>query len=186
MINLLRRFNAVLAKLNLANAVFGKRVAGFLLAAMVAMIIAQVGFRYILNDSLTWTEELSKFAMVWIACLVAPWAYLKHLNVAIDMFHAALPATMQRIAEVIITLLLLVINYQFFIYSLGFLEGGHSITAASVPLSLFYIYLCLPYLFGSLFMIGIEKLIDSLLSPIKPISGDFLDNAVIHDEKGVN
>ena len=189
MINLLRRLNAILAKLNLANAVFGKRAAGFLLAAMVAMIIAQVGFRYVLNDSLTWTEELSKFAMVWIACLVAPWAYLKHLNVAIDMFHAALPATMQRIAEALITLLLLLINYQFFTYSLGFLESGHSITAASVPLSLFYIYLCLPYLFGSLFLIGIEKLINYFITPIVPLSGDLevkVANAAIHDDKGVN
>lgn len=166
MIKVLKRCHDALAQFNLLNATVGKRVAGFMLAAMVFMILAQVGFRYIVNDSLTWTEEFSKFAMVWIACLVAPWAYLKHLNVAIDIFNNALPHAMQRLAEVVLTLLLLVINYQFFVYSLGFLESGKSITAASVPVSLFYIYLCLPYLFGSLFIVGIEKLIEQFIKPL--------------------
>jgi TRAP-type C4-dicarboxylate transport system permease small subunit len=155
-----------LSLLNQTNARIGKYAAGVLLAAMVVMIIAQVGFRYILNDSLTWTEELSKFAMVWIACLVAPWAYLHHLNVSIDMFHEALPKTMQRLAEIIITLLVLLVSFYFFQYSLGFVDNGKSINAASVPISLFYIYLCMPYVFASLFLVGIEKLVHYLIDPI--------------------
>lgn len=162
----LKTINIPLSKLNNCNAIIGKNTAGVLLAAMVFMIIAQVGFRYILNDSLTWTEELSKFAMVWIACLVAPWAYLHHLNVSIDMFHEALPKGMQRIAEIIITLMVLIISFQFFKYSLGFVGNGMSINAASVPISLFYIYLCMPYVFASLFLVGIEKLINYCISPL--------------------
>lgn len=169
-LNTIKKVNKALGSLNRTNALIGKNVAGVLLAAMVFMIIAQVGFRYLLNDSLTWTEELSKFAMVWIACLVAPWAYLHHLNVSIDMFHEALPRTMQRIAEIIITVLVLLISYQFFIYSLGFVGNGKSINAASVPISLFYIYLCMPYVFASLFLIGIEKLINFCTNPIQQSS----------------
>ncbi|MDT0595170.1 TRAP transporter small permease [Glaciecola petra] len=162
----LKTINKPLGQLNNINATIGKNSAGILLAMMVLMIIAQVGFRYILNDSLTWTEELSKFAMVWIACLVAPWAYLHHLNVSIDMFHEALPKGMQRIAEIIITLLVLIITFQFFKYSVGFVSNGMSINAASVPISLFYIYLCMPYVFASLFLVGIEKLIHYCTVPL--------------------
>lgn len=61
-------------------------LAAALLAAMVVMVIAQVFFRYVLNDSLGWTEELAKYLMVWVACLVAPWAYRENLNVSIQMF----------------------------------------------------------------------------------------------------
>ena len=77
--------NTPLGKLNYAVASAAKNLAGGLLALMLGMILAQVFFRYVLNDSLAWTEELAKFAMVWVACLVAPWAYREHLNVSIQM-----------------------------------------------------------------------------------------------------
>lgn len=139
-------------------------MAAILLAAMSIMIIAQVAFRYVLNDSLTWTEELAKFSMIWIACLVAPWAYVKHLNVAIEMFNEALPIVLQRIADICITLLVLVVSYQFFLYSLDFVVAGKTISASSVKLSLFYVYLCMPYVFGSLFLIALEKLLRQIFS----------------------
>lgn len=166
MMNLLKGFINLLDTLNEANANFGRWTAGLFLAAMVCMIIAQVGFRYLLNDSLTWTEELSKFAMVWISCLVAPYAYKHHLNVSIEMFHQALPAALARVAEIAITLLVLLISYLFFKYSLGFVANGASINAASVPLSLFCVYLCMPYAFGSLLLVGIQRLLEQTSTPI--------------------
>jgi TRAP-type C4-dicarboxylate transport system permease small subunit len=166
MVATLRFLVKKLSVVNYMNATAGKNVAAVLLAAMTLMIISQVFFRYILNDSLAWTEELAKFAMVWMACLVAPWAYIKHLNVAIDMFHQALPIYMQRAAEIAITLLVLIVSYQFLMYSLNFVSGGRSITAASVNIPLFYIYLCIPYLFGSLLLIAFEKLLTQLTTPV--------------------
>lgn len=168
MLDFWQRCTRVLIQVNRLNANMGKSIAGLLLAAMVVMVIAQVAFRYIANDSLTWTEELAKFAMVWIACLVAPWAYLNHLNVAVDIFHSALPIKIKRLAEIVITLVILLTCYQFFVYSLAFLDTGRSMMAASVPLSLFYIYLCLPYLFGSLFSIAVEKLVLQLRTITEP------------------
>ena len=41
--------------------------------------------------------------MVWVACLVAPWAYREHLNVSIQMFADALPAILRRLTELMIT-----------------------------------------------------------------------------------
>ena len=166
MLGVVRFFIKILSSFNLANASVGKNLAAVLLASMTLMIIAQVFFRYILNDSLAWTEELAKFAMVWSACLVAPWAYIKHLNVAIDMFHQALPKYMQRFVEISITVLVLIVSFQFFMFSLDFVIGGKSITAASVNLPLFYVYLCIPYVFGSLVLIAVEKLLTQLSTPV--------------------
>jgi TRAP-type C4-dicarboxylate transport system permease small subunit len=82
------------------------------------------------------------------------------------MFHQALPIYMQRAAEIAITLLVLIVSYQFLMYSLNFVSGGRSITAASVNIPLFYIYLCIPYLFGSLLLIAFEKLLTQLTTPV--------------------
>jgi TRAP-type C4-dicarboxylate transport system permease small subunit len=166
MISFVIKMNTALGALNFHIARSAKYVAGFLLALMVIMILAQVFFRYVLNDSLTSTEELSKFAMVWIACLVAPWAYREDLNVSIEMFHEALPALPKRIAEVIITLLIMLISAIFFLQSISFVAGGMTITAASVDIKLWIFYLCIPFAFGSLFLVGIEKLIQQLSSPL--------------------
>jgi TRAP-type C4-dicarboxylate transport system permease small subunit len=158
--------NSPLGKLNYALASAAKNLAGGLLALMLGMILAQVFFRYVLNDSLAWTEELAKFAMVWVACLVAPWAYRAHLNVSIQMFADALPAILRRITELMITLLVMVICGIFFLQSLEFWQTGLSINASSVPVKLAYFYSCAPFAFGSICLVGLEKLIEQLCLPL--------------------
>lgn len=158
--------NTPLGKLNYTVANIAKNLAGGLLALMLGMILAQVFFRYVLNDSLAWTEELAKFAMVWVACLVAPWAYRAHLNVSIQMFADALPAVLRRITELLITLLVMVICGIFFLQSLEFWQSGLTINASSVPVKLAYFYSCAPFAFGSICLVGLEKLIEQLCLPL--------------------
>jgi TRAP-type C4-dicarboxylate transport system permease small subunit len=158
--------NTPLGKINYVVAKIAKNIAGGLLALMLLMILAQVFFRYVLNDSLAWTEELAKFAMVWVACLVAPWAYREHLNVSIQMFADALPAVLRRITELLITLLVMFICGNFFIQSLEFWQTGLSINASSVPVKLAYFYSCAPFAFGSICMVCLEKLIEQLCLPL--------------------
>ena len=158
--------NTPLGKFNNAVASVAKNLAGGLLALMLGMILAQVFFRYVLNDSLAWTEELAKFDMVWLACLVAPWAYREHLNVSIQMFADALPAILRRITELMITLLVIVICGIFFLQSLEFWQTGLSINASSVPVKLAYFYSCAPFAFGSICLVGLEKLIEQLCLPL--------------------
>lgn len=158
--------SAPLGKVNLIIANGAKNLAAGLLALMLVMILAQVFFRYVLNDSLAWTEELSKFAMVWVACLVAPWAYRQHLNVSIQMFADALPALLRRITELLITLLVIAICGIFFVQSIEFWQSGLSINASSVHVKLAYFYSCAPFAFGSICLVGVERLIEQLCLPL--------------------
>lgn len=157
---------AIVKPLGIINYYVGlvaRNIAGVLLAAMLLMILMQVFFRYVMNDSLTWTEELSKYAMVWVTCLVAPWAYRENLNVSIEMFADALPDLLKRLTEVLITLLVMLISVMFFIYSITFWQSGLTITASSVPLHLAVFYSCVPFMFAALFFIGLERLILQIL-----------------------
>ena len=133
---------------------------------MLFMILAQVLFRYVLNDSLTWTEELAKFSMVWVACLVAPWAYRHHLNVSIELFADALPTKLRQASEVIISLLIITISAIFLRQSISFWQGGWSITASSMPIPLAYFYSCIPFAFGGIVLVGVEKLLCQIASLI--------------------
>jgi TRAP-type C4-dicarboxylate transport system permease small subunit len=164
---LLHNINRPLGKLNYCIANIAKNLAGLLLAIMLLMILSQVFFRYALNDSLTWTEELAKFSMVWVACLVAPWAYRENLNVSIQMFADSLPPRLRRVCEIIITFLVLTICSLFFIQSLAFWQSGLTIEASSVPIKLAYFYSCTPFAFAAICLVGLERLIDQLCQPLE-------------------
>lgn len=149
----------VLGTINYHIGLWARNIAGVLLAGMLMMILMQVFFRYVLNDSLTWTEELSKYSMVWIACLVAPWAYRENLNVSIEMLADALPAPLKKLSEALITVLVIMVSAIFLIYSIGFWQSGLTITASSVPVKLALFYSCIPFMFAALILVGIERLL---------------------------
>lgn len=52
-----------------------------LVTVMVAVSLAQVFWRYVFNDPLTWSEELARYLFVWIAYLSAwlTWRYRAHI-----------------------------------------------------------------------------------------------------------
>ena len=61
---------------------------GFSMALIVA---AQVFFRYILNESLFWSEELARYLMVWLTFLGTSVAYRRRVHPSIDVLYTRLP-----------------------------------------------------------------------------------------------
>lgn len=74
--------------------------------------MAQVFFRYVLNNALPWPEEASRFLMLWSTALMAPTAFRRGGFVAIDMVIRLLPrmvATGLSLFLVSLTILILLI-----------------------------------------------------------------------------
>ncbi len=90
-----------------------------LLGVMVAVILAQVVFRYVLGDALNWTEEAARFGMLWMTGLMAPVAYRRGGFVAIDMLERALP----RVAAALLTLALAGVSLLVLVYALPIASG---------------------------------------------------------------
>lgn len=80
-----------LQMLNDALGFAGRWIAVAALAAMVAVILLQVFFRYVLNNALPWPDEAARFFMLWMTGMVAPVAYRRGGFVAIDMAAQWLP-----------------------------------------------------------------------------------------------
>ena len=68
---------------------------GFLMAVTVAL---QVFFRYVLNHSLFWSEELARYLLVWLTFLGASAAYYRKVHPGIDFLYDRLPASIQKAA----------------------------------------------------------------------------------------
>ena len=164
----MRRVLTHLAKVNEILCGAARGFAGLLLVAMVIIVILQIVFRYVLNDSLIWTEELAKTMMVWTAFLVAPWAYRVGANVRIEIFVAEMPRALRKSMELFLNLLVFWIVIVFLWESFGFWQRGLSVRADSLPIQVAWFYLVVPVAFFLLLLAGIEQLLRNFLALRNP------------------
>lgn len=76
---------------------------------MVVVILAQVFFRYVLNNALPWPEELARFLMLWATGLMIPTAYRRSGFVSIEIFSRLLPRVIGGVLALILGMLALVL-----------------------------------------------------------------------------
>jgi TRAP-type C4-dicarboxylate transport system permease small subunit len=164
----LRRILARLAYVNELTCGIARNFAGLLLVAMVLIVVMQIVFRYVLNDSLIWTEELAKTMMVWTAFLVAPWAYRVGANVRIEIFTNEMPKRLRKSMELILNLAVLWIVAIFLWESFGFWTRGLTVRADSLPIQVAWFYSVVPVAFSLLLLAGIEQILRNVLGLLHP------------------
>jgi len=74
---------------------------GFSMALLVAV---QVFFRYVLNSSLFWSEELARYMLVWLSFFGATVAYYRNLHPGVDTLNTMLPRQHQRLTRITVDL----------------------------------------------------------------------------------
>ena len=79
---------------------------GFTMAVIVAV---QVFFRYVLNHSLFWSEELARYLLVWLTFLGASVAYRRRAHPGIDFFYIKMPPTIKTTARFLVHLTSLIL-----------------------------------------------------------------------------
>jgi TRAP-type transport system small permease protein len=88
-----------------------ERVATFIaagtLATALVVMAAQVVYRYLLSDSLIWSEEVARYALVWSSMVGAAVAYRQGAHVAVTDLLVRFPAPLQRFVVRVIHLLIL-------------------------------------------------------------------------------
>jgi TRAP-type C4-dicarboxylate transport system permease small subunit len=75
---------------------------------MCAVTFAQAAGRYVFHFSFVWSEELSRYLMVWISMLGGAVAARRRMHFGFESLVAALPAALGRTARVAATLLAIV------------------------------------------------------------------------------
>ncbi len=165
---ILRRALAAVSALNarICPALLG--LAGLLLFAMTMIVMLQVVSRYGFNNSLIWTESVSKTMMVWSAFLVAPWAYRLGANVSIDMLADQLPVLARRVLVLILDALVIWILLVLAAESVGLVLRGMQIRDASLPITVGWFYTILPLSLTIMLLVGCERLMRGVLNLMHP------------------
>ena len=68
--------------------------------SMSIIVAVQVFCRYVLNHSLFWSEELTRYLLVWLNFLGASVAYYRKVHPGIDVIYSRMPDSIQRTAAI--------------------------------------------------------------------------------------
>ena len=134
-------------------------IAGTLIGVMTLVILYMVYFRYVVNDTPYWSEEVARCMMLWMTFCVLPISYRIGSNVALDIVINKFSGRFLILFETFIHILILLFIINFFYQSLSFVQSGMGARAYSFDLQIGYIYLILPISFTCMFLVSIEHLL---------------------------
>ena len=136
-----------------------KLICEIIILSMTLVVLLQVFFRYVLGDALSWSEEVSRFLMVWLTFLAAPVAYLEKGHVALDFLTDQWKGRPKQVLTLALHILSCILIAIIIWKSLMMFERGLSIKAASVPISMAVVYAAIPCGFFFMLLINLQHLI---------------------------
>lgn len=149
----LEGFNALVARL-LGIAI------GLLLAAMATLVIASVFFRYVLNSSLTWSEELTRYLDAWLVFLGLSVAHRMGAHVRITLLFDLTPRRyrlyVQALSEVVLFVLLVAIAILGAQLVLSNFDRNQLTPALRFPVA--WVYLSVPVGLGLMALQALERI----------------------------
>ncbi|MGI9520534.1 MAG: TRAP transporter small permease [Hyphomicrobiaceae bacterium] len=141
------------------------RIAAILFCASIAIIVAAgVFFRYVLNDSLSWAEELSKFCMLWMVFVGSPIALRAGNHIAIEVLPSFLPERLEAILKAAVMAVVIVFLAVLAWNSWGFAWNGRTQTAIAIgDVSMFWIFVSIPVGSTSMLLVAIQLFLEHLV-----------------------
>ncbi|CAM3172184.1 TRAP transporter small permease [Paracoccus nototheniae] len=115
-----------------------------LMAVMTVLISWQVFARYVMGDSLTFSEEVARFSTVWLTMLGAAYAYRQGSLIAVDLLSGLAGPRMAIALRVTVALATAVFALVLFRYGLAITERVMSQTAPSTRVSMGWLYGAMP------------------------------------------
>lgn len=136
-----------------------------LLLAVISVVCAlQVFYRHVLNNSLSWSEELMRYLFIWMV-LIATTITVKHgSGASVDSLAGIFRRFNARLYTVVLHLLMAAGGVVFVVYGWKIsMNTMSSLTAAlQVPMGL--VYLCVPISGAIITLHCLTAILDALLS----------------------
>ncbi|NUH83418.1 TRAP transporter small permease [Bacillus firmus] len=111
---------------------------------MVIVVFLQVLFRFVLDQPLAWTEELSRYLLVWITFLGAGYAVSVKAHPSIELLFEKANQAVRRVLLALSTVLVVFFFYQIIVNSFIFIERSMMQTSPALQLPMGMVYLVIP------------------------------------------
>jgi TRAP-type C4-dicarboxylate transport system permease small subunit len=151
------------------------KAAAFVACAIVVALLGCVALGVVtraLGDPLIWTDELSRFLMVWLAVFGWVLATRKRIHIRIRFFQDKLPKRSHSAVEVAIQAALLLFGGLVAVYGVGLIGKNYDLQATSMPLSMSWMYA--PMVLGGAVTAvqAVVELIETLGPPRAPAASE--------------
>ena len=111
-----------------------------LISALSIITFSQVVARYVFEAPLSWSEELARFLLLWLAMLSSAYAFKIKSHFALQFVIKIVPSKIQKLISVLVPLLVIFFLSGFVFYSIKFVLGvkGHLAPALQIPMEIPY------------------------------------------------
>lgn len=137
-----------------------------LLSLMSILIGVQVFMRYVMGDSLTWSEELARYCFIWCTYLGVSYAVKTKVHICVEAAVNQLPATLHKWSRIIV-------HIVFIIFALLVVKEGYALsmkifkfgqTSSSLGIPMGWIYLAPTVGFGLVIIRLVQEIYKELLN----------------------
>lgn len=129
--------------INYINIVFGYVIA-FVLAIMSVLIFWQVVARYVIGSSLSWSEELSRFLMIFMAFIGSGLALREGKLIAVEVILERLTGKVRSFIKILVHLISTIFYILLIYYGFELANSFGNQMAPGIKISMFYVYLSIP------------------------------------------
>jgi TRAP-type C4-dicarboxylate transport system permease small subunit len=151
------------------------KVAAFVCCVLVIALLGCVTLGVItraLGDPLIWTDELSRFLMVWLAVFGWIVASRKRIHVRIRFFQDLLPRRAHKGTELTIQSAVTLFGALITAYSVGLIGKNYDLEATSLPISMAWMYAPMVLAGAITAGQGASEIVEMLLLRRPPATGE--------------
>lgn len=120
-------------------------IIGTLIFAMMVVTFGQVIARYVLANSLSWSEELGRYIFVWITFIGMAAAFQSRAHIALDFLVSLLPVKPSHALTILNTLLVAVVGVALVIGGISLMKFGLNQRSAALGIPMYYVYVVIPF-----------------------------------------
>jgi TRAP-type transport system small permease protein len=139
------------------------RVAAALcLAGMAALVVAQVGLRYFAGGAPAFTEEVARYAMIWMALLATAVAVRERSHIRVEFLPLVMAAhapglgrAVQAVLDVLAVTIFLVLVWQ----GLDMVAFAHDTRSEGMRMRLSYPYAAVPVAFACASLFALARFV---------------------------
>ncbi len=138
---------------------------------MIAVTMAQVVFRYLVEAPLPWSEELARYCFVWIVFLGAAIGLSRGVHLGVDLLVNQMPERIRKVLAVISNALIVCFAGSVIYASVPVIKMNMFQHSPALGVQMSSIYLAIPISMGLIALIGIQRIFTLLRVSIRQVEG---------------
>ena len=137
--------NRVEEKITAAVNICVDRLSVVLFLLIFILALCQIFMRYVLNRPLVWSEELIRYAFVWICYLGWVLGTRNRSHIQITIIINQLPKILHKIIDTLNSLILIVFSVYMIVYGVQMTKASTMLPAITIPITISFVYAVVPF-----------------------------------------